>query len=470
MNRPSIKPQRTAGQAGLVRRHAKFLLLITLFAPLMPSTAPAGELEERFLAQAPQIIKHFQQRNCRNVGVLKFRIKKGNDPVSDSVGTLNSFLADRLEVALVLANDNDTSTQLGIIRNASAVAASIAGADHTSAQGREKLLSGRYPLAWGDSEQRIEADAFVTGIVQVSPDLRDMTIGILAFDRTEDALNRIVPVFEAAVDTDTLAELGESFMLRGAFDSGRIELAKSEKAEAAVKEAVKEAVKTKTGAKSHPLQDSSAPVRLGVFYDDREVSLDFQNGEAQIPEPREGQKIHLVLSRTPKAEGRLAVVLKVNGENTLFRERKRDIDCRKWILEPGAPPITVRGYQKSDNEVEAFRILSDADSQSRAIDYGTDVGMITIVVFKEKESGDELPEGLPDDTAEDLLALTRGVFPTKTPANLAVLKRQLREAGEETQTRGLIAEGEQIAGRIRTVTFNPDPVVVLAAAIRYYQP
>ena len=49
-------------------------------------------------------------------GVLKFRVKKGEEPVSDRVGTLNLDLAARLEISvLVLATD--IKAPVGIIHD-----------------------------------------------------------------------------------------------------------------------------------------------------------------------------------------------------------------------------------------------------------------------------------------------------------------------------------------------------------------
>jgi hypothetical protein len=63
-----------------------------------------------------------EEKKYRNVGVLKFLVaREGKKDFSDNAGTLNMLLARRLEVALVLANDR--KNLLGIIRNASAVAA-----------------------------------------------------------------------------------------------------------------------------------------------------------------------------------------------------------------------------------------------------------------------------------------------------------------------------------------------------------
>ena len=435
--------------------------------------------------QAPAILKSLRDKGYKNVGVLKFRIKKGNDPISDRVGTLNLFLAERLEVALILSNSSDIAKQIGIIKKASLVAAKIPGASHVTSAGRQKLFDSEYPLAWGDST--VKPDAFLTGIAQISTDLKKITVGILIFDGSGEALEKVVPPFDAAVTPALLGEVGESYVLRGAFDSAKPEIVQTKVTEVSAK--------VKSNEATHPLADPAKPVVLEVQYDGKTVPLEFRNGKAFIAEPQQGQKVVIVLKRTEHARGRLGVVVKVNGENTLGRQRLRDIDCRKWILEPAAPPITLVGFQRDQNVAEEFRVLSSVESAATEMNYGADVGMITMTVFREV-GGEPLPEApsktqpapqtkapaiakapdpspappadLPDDKAEDLLALSRGVQPPKTPRNLAALKQQLREGTRTADTRGLIAQGNLTKSETRVVSFTADPTPLVSAAIIYY--
>ena len=89
------------------------------------------------------MLGYLKEHGYRNVGVLKFRVQKGDEPVSDRVGTLNLDLAARLEVALVLTTD--IKAPLGIIHDASAVAAKIPGANHLNEPGRRALLGRATP-------------------------------------------------------------------------------------------------------------------------------------------------------------------------------------------------------------------------------------------------------------------------------------------------------------------------------------
>src|SRR5262245_36179904 len=86
---------------------------------LTAGPAPAVERDNHDAAQqkhAPEIIKYLRDHKYQNVGVLKFLVKQG-DAVPDNAGPLNLSVANRLEVALVLANPDE---KLGIIERASA--------------------------------------------------------------------------------------------------------------------------------------------------------------------------------------------------------------------------------------------------------------------------------------------------------------------------------------------------------------
>src|SRR5262249_33947232 len=161
--------------------------------------------------------------------------------------------------------------------------------------------------------------------------------------------------------------------------------------------------------------------------------------------------------RNSKGNERLGAVLKVNGESTLFRQRIPDPQCLKWVLEPGAAPIVIRSFQVGDNKAQAFRILSRAESKAREIDYGQDVGNITLLVFPERR-GKAKPPDLTDE-GEDAAILSRGIFPDKKPRNIAALRQQLRDDSR----RGLIVQGEAIQSSVNQLKFDADPIPLMVA-------
>jgi hypothetical protein len=459
VNKPWIKPMRRV-ESTFGRNHLVGLLAVGWAIAWCGSpVVRADEIDQKLLEHAPDVLSYLRGKGHKSVGVLKFRAKKGRELASDNVGTLNMTLANRLEIALALANSSDAKLQVALARNASAVAASLPGANHLNQEGRARLFEAKYPPAWGKDD--VTPDAFVTGVAVVSDDLREMTVALLGFDRQSQTLERIGTPFTASTDALALSELGESYLLRGAFDHGNLELARAK--------AVESAAEVKLTASAFPLNDPNVPATLEARYDERPVPIDVRDGKGFLPEPQPGQRVSFAIKRTAKASDRLAVVLKVNGENTLFREKLPDLQCRKWILEPNGQPILVRGYQRSAQDAEEFRVASHEESKANEVRYGDDVGTVTITVFAEKP-GKSPPSDLPSDTAEDLAALTRGIVPEQTPLNLAALKHQLRDdASFDNRSRGLILSGAQTLQATRFVRFTAEPVPVMSVTITYYK-
>jgi hypothetical protein len=422
-------------------------------------------LEQALLTEAPKILKFAHEQKYQNIGILKFRIRQGEGEPSDRAGVLNRKLPDRLELALILANR--PRDPVGIVHAASEVAGTINGANHLTAEGRTKLFEGEYPLAWGRT--KVVPDAFLVGVVQIDGDFQTAVVGISAFDRKDSKL-RAVTKFTARLTTNELAEVGTSFTTRGLFSGGQVATTNEEREKNAVKEAGQIAALIKTKQARHPLDDVASPIILTVRYDGQNVPIEFRDGGAFVCEPNEGQQVSFVLQRRDASDrNRYGMVLKVNGENTLYRQKDRDLNCTKWILDPGDDPITVKGFQLDDKQIQKFTVLSKSASKPRAIDYGSDVGTISLTVFQPRSSATPpRPSAkILDDNAEDFAILNRGLFPQQTPATLSALKSQLvASAG----TRGLIVEGQTEEGATRSVKFDPDPVPIMVATVTYYKP
>jgi hypothetical protein len=437
------------------------LLVVLVACSVCEASTSETKLERQLLTYAPQILKKLREQGCKTVGVLKFRVQKAGGRVDDSAGTLNKLLADRLEAALTMANPADPKEQMQIVRDASSVAANIPAASHLSDEGRKRLFKAKYPLAW--SSESVEVDRFITGLVQVAADKKSFRVGILAVGAKESKPKLLLPPFDVATDASLLNELGESFQLRSV--PGQ-EDGSSDPAFLA--QQVRQDPQT-----YFPLQNKPA-VTLLIAYDDKPVSLEFRNGDAWIPEPQEGQKVTLELERLDSGELALGAVLKVNGENTLYRERFRDIDCQKWVLRPGWLKKTILGFQSDDKAAEEFRVASREESRGLEIYYGADVGTISLVVFQDMppESATEQAElqdvgsDLENNNTLDLIAVARAQFPKNPPRDAMELKAQLRP----NRSRGVIDRGGMIASPVRDEKHRwlPDPV--LSIVIRYYCP
>lgn len=437
--------------------------LVTALGGLLTANVQADglpSLEKALLDQAPKLIEQLRKQGCKNVGVLKFRAQKGNQAVTDNVGLLNLNLAHRLEVALILANPFDEEKQLGILRDASGVAAKTKGANHLTTAGRQSLLRQKYPLAWG--KQQVQPDVLLTGVAKIKPDLRSLTVYILAFGKGSEKLQPLLH-FEAAPDSQTLYETGASFRLRGVGQDVAEDVAEVQ--------AVDTAARVQAGQETNPLLDPNAPILLEVYYNEQKMPYQLREGQLYLPEPQAGQTVRLDLVRNERSPMRYGIVLTVNGINTLGKQKLPPLESRMWVMGPQDQRYSLRGFQIDDRTAEPFRVLSQPESQARAMYYGADVGALSLVVFREMR-GEPEPRLLPEE-AEDLAALTRGIYPKKHAPNLDVLKQELRNEASQQQrnvSRGLIESGGQVAGEIRRVTFRPEPVPVLTATVIYYRP
>jgi hypothetical protein len=438
--------------------------LIVLILIATPSALRADEpvsLERTLVRAAPLVLKHCRDQGYHNVGVLKFQIyKEGEKKLTDNAGTLNRTIARQLELGLVLIND--PLKPLGIIEEASEIAARTPGANHLKKDARLKLFEPDYPLAWG--KERVKADAFVTGVVEISSDLKTLAIQLVTFDKQSNELKLLGPRFQATNDARKLSEMGESFSTRGAFDNGKTEL----KAEAARKEEtaiLETAAKLHEKGAKHPVEDTQAPVRLEVLYDGKPIPFEVHDGKAFVPDPKPGQRVFFRLKRGT-GKGTLACVLKVNGENTLFREKLPDLQCRKWLLLPdNTQGLDVMGFQKNDQTIEEFRVLSRAESKAKEIDYGADVGTITLTVFRERQG--KSPAGDLSDETQNTNALEQAKRREKKPDNLGALMAQLLADGNRSSH--LIGVGDDKPDAIRILKFDPEPAPIMSITAIYYK-
>ena len=154
-----------------------------------------------------------------------------------------------------------------------------------------------------------------------------------------------------------------------------------------------------------------------------------------MPEPKTDQKVAFILKRNDSSKRTFGVVLKVNGESTLYKQKDDALQCRKWIIEPGDGTTTIKGFKTAEQTGEAFRVLSREESKKNEINYGEDVGTIQMVVFANRVKNPE--PTLVSEAEEDLQAVKNGGFPAdlpegnlKPPESNNALKQQLtwREA------------------------------------------
>lgn len=439
--------------------------LLFAVTPVRADEVPS--LEFGMGKEAKQILKKLREEGIHNVGVLKFLLtREGDKKFSDALGPMNLLLARRLEVALVVKNS--PSSPIGIIQDASAVAAGIPGANHLTPAGLDKLFAAEYPLAWG--KEKVKPDAFLVGEGMVERDLRTLHLGIHLIDAKTRKRQTLTPDLVMRIRPEHLTEIGESFS-RGVFDGGQAGVEAGKDATLAQMDKVSDiARKVRTKQETHPMSEPNSPFGLEVAYDSQVQPIEVRDGQAWIAEPREGQTVAIRLMRHDPSDRKYAVVLKVNGENVLFREKLPDLQCLGWIIEQRDvnAPREIKGFQISDDRLEAFRVASRQESRAREINYGSDVGTISMTVFGEAK-GSAAPRVLNyEQRDEQLIRRTELPKPAEKPSTFSQLQQDLYKG--LVDSRGLIVEGGPTqASAINRVKFQRDPVPVMSVTLHYYK-
>lgn len=415
---------------------ARFLAVLAAIAILAaaPGATHARNIDQELLRQAPKLLTHFRTLGYQNVGVLTFRMQHGDDSPTYRSNPISRNLAERLENALVISMD--TREPVNIINNASqTAAATIPTANYRTATGRKDLFGIRYPLPLNIKDRFVYPDAFVTGRVLVAPDYSTMTVSFEIFDRrSPESIKRIMQ-FDVSSDRKMLAELGRGFSLT------RISLARGTSL-ADIRDDV-EGVENLTDYSDDNkdlLGKKPFPVKLTVRYDDepqRLDSSDLSTENFKIKDPSKGQKVEFDVENTTNE--RLAIVLTVNGVNTLYEEEGDQRYMSRWILEPHKN-YRIRGfYQKGNKKYKEIEGKSDEESEELVGTLGDSAGLIHLYVYR----SDKQSLGGSQPLVGVSLQGHPGVAVTKTAKNFSDYQKNLADRVDSNiGPKGMMAQGE----------------------------
>jgi hypothetical protein len=442
-------------------------------------------LDQALQNNAPVVIKYLRGKGYKNVGVLKFLAQVGDKaPLSDNLGAINRNLADRLEIALILANPDE---KLGIIARATDVVKDRPSATHLTERGRFALFQeGKVPftLAWGNRKP-VEPDAFVTGEVRLSSDLRIVRVKVQAFDQnTGDKLDTVCE-FQATTDVRTLTDSGISFGARGT-PTDKLEMLLV-KADTTVPTLADREDVWQKKIDDFLREIKESPVQLEVLYKNEKVPVPIQGNPVRPPseqanvflrvrEPSDGEGV-VSFRVTNKGRETYGVVLMVNGVNTIYREKGEPRDCFKWILKP-SESVVVDGFQTKLDKRAPFVVLPPKKAGKDLVNYGDDPGTFSFVVFrgrtKEEDSALVMAEKARD---ANLSGISRGVLMDARDTvnrNLESLKSDLRREGQDASTKanskGIIGWDKEVRKEVQQVDFKPYPKPELSVTIRYCDP
>lgn len=469
-----------------------------------PGRAEEGTVEQGLQANARKIIDHIKEKGWANVGILKFQVRVADGEARDNVGALNLSLPDRLEAALILelrpADVNEH--KLKIITRASESAATDGRLNHLTEAGRRaffELAPSPFRPAWGGEKENIKPDAFLTGEAVLAPDMKTVTVHVKAFAKDQLALSEVC-TFTARTTLRTLSEAGFSFASRGGIGRDDPNLYTRKKEQQAQKDAQEVVQVTSEDLWQKEAEETleylqSSPVKLTALYNDEPATIGINlfrpaaqrdNVALRIPAPQTGQVVAFRLENT-SADTTYAVVLKVNGKNSIYQEEKPAVDCYKWILEKGKS-VTIRGFQMGLDERKNFEVLPPDESERQRIHYGNNAGILQFVVFKQATTEDEVEffekakeqeKALENDTgAQELGIIGRGMEDAakmQKPYQLRALQGQLRAdllkaQKEGAKGRGMLGAGDTEKNPVTEEKVKLLPTPVLDVAIRYYKP
>jgi hypothetical protein len=513
----------------IARRAGAAVAAALLLASAAAAADPPRTLDKALRDEAPGILKALHDGHYANVGVLKFLAARGDGKLCDNLGPINRSLADRLEVALVLAQDD--KDKLCVLTHASDVVAQQPFAaklySHLTEDGLKRFFDPDRPLLfnrpWGGEAdpqtgqlKPVTADAFLTGEARLSPDLKTVDVTVRLFDRNDKDPNKLREAahFTALVDWRTLTESGVSFVRPRGNDIPDPDAAPVPAT--VVLNDDKEPYyrpddKSAGGGGDWGKVEKESPVRLEIYYLNAATNLkdpgDVKkalNGATPVPvkdgatvrPPKEGEKVVFKLKNTddglknPGDRHTYGVVLRVNGENTIEREKLTSaLDSVKWILDPG-DEITVAGFQVGKSAAEEFKVLSPQASKEQMVNYDlNNIGTISMVVFRanEEKTKNEVALARRDDNldaeAERMKSVGRGslsVGAAGPPMDLKALKGALEADTKARGSRdavvgrrgagGLIVAGDKVASDVQQVAFRALPEPVASVVIYYYKP
>jgi hypothetical protein len=297
------------------------------------------------------------------------------------------------------------------------------------------------------------------------------------FDKS-GAIEELPGEITAATDPEMLAQAGFSYSLPASTQKALVAGDPVPSRETRNKEVIDSTLRVSDPPKKDanpvpfaPLANS--PVKWTVLYNNKPVSV---NGNT-VPEPAAIDAVAFHLHNP--GPGTYAVVLLVNGENTLYAERQSPLMCRKWVLPPGSE-VTIRGFQVGADKVSPFAVMSPEEADADAVRYGEHVGTYRLVVYHGNTTStppaDTGTAKLNSDDATALsIARTRGATRPDgvKPQSLKALQADLRGRAQSGEgSRGYVGKGKTTETfETQAVYFVPSPdTPVSDISLRYCTP
>jgi len=350
--------------------------------------ARAENLDTKLLEEAPRILEVLKNKDCKNVGVLRFQVQKDGKAASFQVGPLNGNLPRRLERAMILSL-NPEHPVLGVVsevgREASQPKYRVGDWASKEAE-RAKLFAIEYPLAWGHKE--VKADVMLSGRVEVAQDYQKASVTITGFTAKEPGKVFQVAHFDFTPDLPFLHDLGTTYRIRSLPDKKDV------------------LTMRKTVFKPGELKRRDDPppaASTSLKIDAIEFTLLGGDQPTEFKPASESKKYEMVCPASDKVVTMrlkntgtkdLGVVIILNGSAVLFGTQDGQAESLPmFVVKAGADYPPIRGMLKEgeSTNVSPFKIVTGEEEQKKRTDLGEKAGRLEIYVFA--EGGEEMLVG-----------------------------------------------------------------------------
>lgn len=487
-------------------RKGVLLLLGAVLAFAVPAAARADQMDLKLIQEMPTVLEKLKKHGYKNVGVLRFSVKQYGQKAAYKT-PLSGSLATRLENLLVLNAGDEAKTRLGVIHDASSTARKEKiGAWASNPTEQSKLFKLNYPLAWGT--QSVKPDAFLTGTVELSKGLKKTTLKLELISKTAPTKRLNIALFSFDTDRQVVRDLGYSFALSTQTRSRLIKTrAVARDADKFILDEVPNVIVPNDDKKNPPddkkdpdkkdpppekkdppandtqaKPDNIGKVSVELLADDTAADIreSATTGDAvkwQVNSPKVGQKIAFRLKNN--SDKRLAVVLRINGVNTINEQTDVPENCGKHVLDKGETRV-VKGFlvieEKGDKppegkvplQVKPIKVLVGEEAAAKKEELGDKAGLIEVDVFEEGN-------GPPTETGTKVTL--RGLAPSKAKTlrrDYNTLKKALLASARLKTKKEMVKRGTEVVSREVLVpdatAMTPDPAGATIVSFQKPQP
>ena len=191
-------------------------------------------------------------------------------------------------------------------------------------------------------------------------------------------------------------------------------------------------------------------------------------------EATQGKEYAIRLTNHLNSRG--AVALSVDGLNTIDARHTTAYNSRKWVLEPHES-VVISGWQINYHNARRFFFTTEEQSYAKQLGQMANLGIISAVLFKEKDLCVEVSSGRPKDSFQvpEAHSTNSKQEPLASSPNSksAHADRSVRQSVEVTRDQPMDGEyaatgfGREARHEVRWVHLDLDPRPVTSVSFRY---